>query len=87
MLASPIMYLIYTKHMFEGEVCKFFELADENNDQNECINNYTNDPRYYIDASGFRYTAFIMSLIMPPCFLIIEIFQNQLILEWKHLVY
>ena len=28
-----------------------------------------------------------MSLIMPACILIIEIAQNQLLLEWRHLVY
>ena len=28
-----------------------------------------------------------MALIIPVCFQIIELFNNQLILEWKHLVY
>ena len=74
--------------MFEGEVCKFYELADDvNNNQEECLKNYADDPSFYIDASGFRYTAFVMSLIMPACILVIEIVQNQILLEWKHLVY
>ena len=76
-LASPIMFMIYRQNMFEGEVCKFYELADsENHDQQECLANYESDPEKYIDASGFRYTAFLMSLILPACFLMIELFQN-----------
>ena len=73
--------------MFEGEVCKFYELADSDNLQTDCLENYSTDPSYYIDASGFRYTAFVISLIMPACILVIEVVQNQLLLEWKHLVY
>ena len=71
-----------------GEVCKFYELADTiNNRQEECLTEYETNPRPFIEAAGFRYPAFLMSLIAPVCFIFIEFMQNQLLLEWKHLIY
>ena len=37
-IASPIMYAIYNESMFEGEVCKFYELAKNTKEaQEECL--------------------------------------------------
>ena len=75
-IASPIMFVIYQSDMFEGEVCKFYELAGGDNDQQECLENYFTDPSKYIKASGFRYYALLMALIVPVCFQFIELFNN-----------
>ena len=60
--------------MFKGEVCKFYELAG--NEQKDCLDDYDNNEDKYIDGSGFRYTAFVISLIAPLVFLLIELSLN-----------
>ena len=67
--------------MFKGEVCKFYELAG--NEQDVCLANYDANPEFYKSASGFRYPAFVMSLIAPSCFLVLELSLNQLLISWK----
>ena len=82
-IASPVMYLLFSNSMFKGEVCKFYELAG--NEQDVCLANYDDNEAYYKDASGFRYIAFIISLIAPVVFLTIELTLNQLLISWKQL--
>lgn len=45
-LASPIMFfLVFRKAMFQGEVCKFVELANvEDYTQEDCLENFDSDP-------------------------------------------
>lgn len=52
-LSTPCMFLIYGESMFSGQVCKFYELAG--NSQEDCLANYANNPQTYIEGSGFRY--------------------------------
>ena len=86
-LASPTMFLLFRQTMFKGEICKFYELADPNNSQQECLADYDSNPDKYIDASGFRYPAFMLGLCAPVFFFAIEFFLNQLLMSWKHLTY
>ena len=73
-LASPVMYMIFSQSMFKGEVCKFYELAG--NLQTDCLAGYDDNESFYKEASGFRYIAFIISLIAPIVFLFIELSLN-----------
>jgi len=52
-LATPVMFLVFSESMFGGQVCKFYELAG--NSQEECLANYASNPAFYKEASGFRY--------------------------------
>lgn len=84
-MASPIMFLIFSQDMLKGEVCKFVELAG--GVQNDCLSDYENNPAFYQETAGFRYTALMISLYGPLIFFVIEFFLNQLLITWKHLVY
>ena len=86
-IASPIMYLIYRKSMFKGEVCKLYELSDQGNSQEDCIENYSNNPSQYIKACKFRYPVFLVSLFLPVVNLVFELCANQLMLVWKQISY
>lgn len=57
-LSSAIMYYVFADSMMKGQVCKFYELASDSNNQADCIANYDTNPDLYIEASGYRYTAF-----------------------------
>ena len=87
LLASSIMFAVFSESMFSGEVCKFYELADSNNSQEDCLKSYTTNPDFYQEAAGFRYIAFLMALIVPVCFALFEFMLNQLLMTWKHIVY
>ena len=85
-LASPFMYLIFSESMLKGEVCKFYELATgEDGAQQDCLDNYDTGKVKYTDGSGFRYTAFMLSLIAPTICLLAELSLNQLLISWKQL--
>ena len=85
-LASAIMYYVFPDSMMKGQICKFYELASDKNDQADCIANYDANPDFYIQASGYRYTAFLAGLYLPVACSIVELFMNQLLMSWKHLV-
>ena len=86
-LATPIMFAIFSDSMYEGEVCKFFSLAAEEHDYFACTQFYATNPQHYIDASGFRYDAFITALYAPVIFFFFEMCQNQLMMSWRHIWY
>ena len=102
-VASPICYAIFWDSMMMGEVCKFYELANESipEAQDNClyygtvttddppvtVGPYSQDPQFYIDASGFRYYAFMMALWVPACFYLLEFMMNQLLMSWKNIAY
>jgi len=74
--------------MFKGEICKFYELAKGTTEadpdpQKTCLDNYDSDPDKFKSGSGFRYDAFMLSLIAPICFSVLELCLNQLLLSWK----
>ena len=52
-LASPIMYLIFSESMWSGEVCKFYMLSGAG-DEETCLKNYSTDPETYNAGAGFR---------------------------------
>jgi len=66
--------------MFKGEVCKFYELSD--NIQDDCLYGtaaqpgYDVEPAFFIEKSGFRYPAFVLSLVAPVFFSIVELSLN-----------
>ena len=77
------MYMIFEQSMFMGEVCKFYELASNNHSQQVCLGyksegevdfQYKDNPQYFIEKSGFRYPAFLMGLVFPLIFFVIEFF-------------
>lgn len=79
------MYFIFSDSMMSGEVCKFYELADPKNSQAKCLSDFSTNPDLYIEASGFRYPAFLLSLYAPVGFFLVELCMNQLLLSWKQL--
>jgi len=84
-LASPTMFWIFKESMFKGEVCKFYELANSQNDQQDCLANYADNSEYYIEKAGFRYPAFQMGLYAPVGFFLVELCFNQILISWKQL--
>ncbi len=87
-LASPAIYMIYPKSMFKGEICKFVELADVHNDQQECLDTFDDETRDdWIEKAGFRYQAFCLGLFAPPFLLLVEMTMNQIKISWKQLVH
>ena len=85
LVSIAIMLVIDTESMLSGQVCKFYELAG--NKQEECLADYANNPSKYILASGFRYDVYLAGVMMPVIFYFIEFFLNQIVLSWKHIVY
>ena len=84
--------------MMKGQVCKFYELNNTENDQaqEDCLGTsdppvapggYDKDPAYYQNAAGFRYGAFIAYVSLPVICLCIEMFLNQIILRWRHMIF
>ena len=86
LIVSIAIMLVYdTESMLSGQVCKFYELAG--NSQEDCLADYAKDPSKYIEASGFRYDVYLAGVMMPVIFYFIEFFLNQILISWKHIVY
>ena len=85
LVSIALMLAIDTEAMLSGQVCKFYELAG--NKQEDCLADYANNPVKYIEGSGFRYDAFLSGVMMPVIFYFIEFFLNQILISWKHIVY
>ena len=85
-VASPVMFGIFSESMYSGEICKFYELAGNGQDgQDQCLGtvdhagtgeSYATNPEKFIEGSGFRYYAFMIGLYMPVACVFVELFCN-----------
>ena len=52
----------------------------------ECLADYDADPDSWNGQAGWRHPAYLVSLFLPPCFLLIEMCLNQLTIHMKHII-